>query len=159
MWHRPNTRRRLFYCGAWIGPCRQLPTGIIQIHTNPTGSAIFFHTLLLGLKRFRQELEGEGVENFACMDDTSFGHMGVTNMIKTIRILTDMRNKPPAAFVTIESLGQRISYIERALDTSLSLEACRRVGKGRSGHMNKSSSYRERRRNNRSSRRVVRMID
>ncbi|CAN0279508.1 unnamed protein product, partial [Laminaria digitata] len=38
---------------------------------DPTGPAIFWLALRLGLKRFRQEFEGEGVETFAYMDDVS----------------------------------------------------------------------------------------
>ena len=44
--------------------------------------------------------------------------------------LANMPNKQGAALVTIESLAQRTCYLERALDTGLSLEAYRRVDNG-----------------------------
>ena len=52
--------------------------------------------------------------------------------------LASMPNTQAAALIAIESLGQRTSYLERALDTGLPLEACKRAedklpGKG-SGH-------------------------
>ena len=46
------------------------------------------------------------------------------------RCLTSMPDKQAPALVAIESLGQRTSYLERALDTGLSLEACRRADNG-----------------------------
>ena len=45
------------------------------------------------------------------------------------RCLTSMPDKA-AALIAIESPGQRTSYLERALDTGLSLEACRRADNG-----------------------------
>ena len=41
-----------------------------------------------------------------------------------------MPDMQAAALIDIESLGQRISYLERALDTGLSLAACRRADNG-----------------------------
>ncbi|CAN0321596.1 unnamed protein product, partial [Laminaria digitata] len=38
---------------------------------DPMGPAMFFMALRPGLKRFRQEFEGERVEAFAYMDDVS----------------------------------------------------------------------------------------
>ena len=46
------------------------------------------------------------------------------------RCLANMPDKQAAALIAIESLGQRSSYLERALDTRLSLEACRRADNG-----------------------------
>ena len=46
------------------------------------------------------------------------------------RCLAHMPDKQAAALIAIESLGQRASYLERALDTRLSLEACRRADNG-----------------------------
>ncbi|CAN0597399.1 unnamed protein product, partial [Laminaria digitata] len=40
---------------------------------NPMGPAMFCLALRPGLKRFRQEIKGEGVEAFAYMDDVSLG--------------------------------------------------------------------------------------
>ncbi|CAM9349249.1 unnamed protein product, partial [Laminaria digitata] len=40
---------------------------------DPMGPAIFCLALRPGLKRFRQEFEGEGMEAFAYMDDVSLG--------------------------------------------------------------------------------------
>ncbi|CAN0546862.1 unnamed protein product, partial [Laminaria digitata] len=40
---------------------------------DPMGPAMFCLVLRPGLKRFRQEFEGEGVEAFAYMDDVSLG--------------------------------------------------------------------------------------
>ena len=41
------------------------------------------------------------------------------------RCLADMPDKQAVALIAIEYLGQRTSYLGRALDTGLSLEACR----------------------------------
>ena len=46
------------------------------------------------------------------------------------RCLANMPDKQTAALIAIESFGQRTSYLERALDTRLSLEACRRSDNG-----------------------------
>ena len=46
------------------------------------------------------------------------------------RCLANMPDKQAAAFIDIEPLGQKTSYLERALDTGLSLEACRRGDNG-----------------------------
>ena len=46
------------------------------------------------------------------------------------RCLANIPDKQVAALIAIESLGQRTSYLERALDTRLSLEACRRADNG-----------------------------
>ena len=40
--------------------------------------------------------------------------------------LAEMPNKQAAGLIAIEPLGQRTSYIDRALDAGLSLEACRK---------------------------------
>ncbi|CAN0592515.1 unnamed protein product, partial [Laminaria digitata] len=40
---------------------------------DPMGPAMFCLALRPGLKRFRQEFEGEGLEAFAYMDDVSLG--------------------------------------------------------------------------------------
>ena len=46
------------------------------------------------------------------------------------RCLASMPNKQGAALIAIESLAQRTCYLERAMDTGLSLEAYRRVDNG-----------------------------
>ena len=46
------------------------------------------------------------------------------------RCLDSMPDKQAAALIAIESLGQRASYLERTLDTGLSLEAYRRADNG-----------------------------
>ena len=46
------------------------------------------------------------------------------------RCLANMPDKQAVALIAIESLGQRTSYLERAQDTGLSLEARRRAGNG-----------------------------
>ncbi|CAN0290043.1 unnamed protein product, partial [Laminaria digitata] len=178
---------------------------------DPMGPAMFCLALRPMLKRFRQELEGEGVEAFAYMDDVSLGLMGITantvrafaflrrglddigivvSPAKTValppkghaptaekislresidvriaeegrvtvvsvpigteeyvrgramkvigdggtyrlaRCLTNTLDKQTAALISVESLGQRTSYLERALDPVLSLEACRRADNG-----------------------------
>ena len=81
---------------------------------------------------------------------------GVTDHLA--RCLVNMPAKQVAALIVIESLGQRTGYLERALDTQLSLEASGGQTTGRSGHMRKSSSYRAQRRHSRFSRRGARMI-
>ena len=45
---------------------------------DPMGPAMFWLALRPGLKRFREEFEGEGVESFAYLDDISLGLIGVT---------------------------------------------------------------------------------
>ncbi|CAN0458038.1 unnamed protein product, partial [Laminaria digitata] len=55
---------------------------------DPMGPAMFCLALRPGLKRFRQEFEGEGVEAFAYMDDVSLGLMGITaNMVRAFAFL------------------------------------------------------------------------
>ena len=44
--------------------------------------------------------------------------------------LANMPDKQAVVFIVIESLGQRTGHLERALDTELSLEACRRADNG-----------------------------
>ena len=46
------------------------------------------------------------------------------------RCLANMPDKQAADLIAIESLGQKTSHLERALDTRLSLEACRRADNG-----------------------------
>ena len=46
------------------------------------------------------------------------------------RCLASVPDKQAAALITVESLGQRTSYLERALDPGLSLDACKRVDNG-----------------------------
>ena len=48
-------------------------------------------------------------------------------VVRLARCLANMTNKQAAAFITVESLGQRTSYLQRTLDTVLSFEACRRA--------------------------------
>ena len=55
-----------------------------------------------------------------------------------------MPDKQAAALKAIESLGQRTSYLERALDTGLSLGACRRADNGAQWAYETSWSYPER---------------
>ena len=43
-----------------------------------------------------------------------------------VRYHADMSDKQAAVFIAIESLGQRSSYLDKALGTGLSLQACRR---------------------------------
>ena len=57
--------------------------------------------------------------------------------------LANMPDMQAAALIVIESLGQT-SHLERALDTGLSLEACRRADNGAQWAYEKSSSYRTR---------------
>ena len=46
------------------------------------------------------------------------------------RYLANMPDKQAAALIGTEPLGQKTSYLERALDTRLSLEACGRTDNG-----------------------------
>ena len=177
---------------------------------DPMGPAMFCLALQPGLKRFREEIEGE-VETSAYMNDVSVGLLRITantirafaflrreledigivvNTSKTValspkghaptaedisllesvdvrvadeagvtvvgvpigtdeyvlerareivekgdtdhlaRCLTNMPDKLAAALIVIESLGQRTGYLKRALDTKLSLEACKRADNG-----------------------------
>ena len=43
------------------------------------------------------------------------------------RSLANMPNKQASTLIAVESLGQKTIYLERALGTGLSLEACRRA--------------------------------
>ncbi|CAN0590314.1 unnamed protein product, partial [Laminaria digitata] len=55
---------------------------------DPMGPAMFCLALRPGLKRFRQEFEGEGVDAFAYMDDVSLGLMGITaNTVRSFAFL------------------------------------------------------------------------
>ncbi|CAN0515098.1 unnamed protein product, partial [Laminaria digitata] len=55
---------------------------------DPMGPAMFCLAVRPGLKRFRQEFEGEGVESFAYMDDVSLGLMGIsTNTVRAFAFL------------------------------------------------------------------------
>ncbi|CAN0596235.1 unnamed protein product, partial [Laminaria digitata] len=58
---------------------------------DPMGPAMFCLALRSGLKRFRQEFEGEGVEAFAYMDDVSLGFMGIT--ANTVRAFAFLRRE------------------------------------------------------------------
>ncbi|CAN0095586.1 unnamed protein product, partial [Laminaria digitata] len=58
---------------------------------DPIGPATFCLALRLGLKRFRQEFEGEGVEAFAYMDDVSLDFVGIT--ANTVRALAFLRRE------------------------------------------------------------------
>ena len=46
------------------------------------------------------------------------------------RCLANMPDKQAVALITVDSLGQRTSYLERALYPGLSLEACQRADNG-----------------------------
>ena len=46
------------------------------------------------------------------------------------RCVANMLDKQASALITIKFLGQRTSCLERALDTGLSLETCRRADNG-----------------------------
>ena len=43
------------------------------------------------------------------------------------RCLANLPDKQAASLITVESLGQRMSYLEKARDPGLSLEACKRA--------------------------------
>ncbi|CAN0452726.1 unnamed protein product, partial [Laminaria digitata] len=58
---------------------------------DPMGPAMFCLALRPGLKRFRQEFEGEGVEAFAYMDDVSLGLTGIT--ANTVRAFAFLRRE------------------------------------------------------------------
>ena len=74
------------------------------------------------------------------------------------RCLVYMPDKQAAAHIAIKAREQRTTFIESALDTGLSLEACRTAETGRSGRTIRSSSYRARSRHSRFSRRGARVI-
>ena len=75
------------------------------------------------------------------------------------RCLGSMPDKQAAALIAVESLGQRTSYLERDLDTRLSLEACRRADNGvQWAYENILELPPERRRHSRFSRRVAPVI-
>ncbi|CAN0468226.1 unnamed protein product, partial [Laminaria digitata] len=58
---------------------------------DPMGPAMFCLALRPGLKQFRQEFEGEGVEAFAYMDDVSLGLTGIT--ANTVRAFAFLRRE------------------------------------------------------------------
>ena len=64
------------------------------------------------------------------------------------RCLANIPDKQAAALITVESLGLRTSYLERALDPRLSLEACKKGDNGAQWAYKKPSKFRERRRHN-----------
>ena len=74
------------------------------------------------------------------------------------RCLANMPDKQAVVVIAIASLGQSTSYLERALDTGLSLTTCRRAGNGAEWAYEKSSSYQKRRRHSHFSRRGARGI-
>lgn len=74
------------------------------------------------------------------------------------RCLANMPDKRSAALVAIESLGQRTSYLERALDTGLPLEACSRADNEAPWAYEKMFEHPARRRHSRFSRRGARKI-
>ena len=74
------------------------------------------------------------------------------------RCFSNIPDKKAVALVTIESLEQRTTHLEWALDTGLYLEACRRVDNWAQWAYEKSWSYRERKGNNHFSRRCARGI-
>ena len=59
------------------------------------------------------------------------------------RCLANMSDKQAAALIANDSQRQRTSYLERALDTGLSIEACRRADNGAQWAYEKSSSCQE----------------
>ncbi|CAN0521080.1 unnamed protein product, partial [Laminaria digitata] len=90
---------------------------------DPMGPAMFCLALRSGLKRFRQEFEGEGVEVFAYMDDVSLGFMGIT--ANTVRAFAFLRRElddigivvSPAKIVALPPKGhaptaEKISLLE-----------------------------------------------
>ncbi|CAN0368478.1 unnamed protein product [Laminaria digitata] len=90
---------------------------------DPMGPAMFCLALRPGLKRFRQEFEGEGVEAFVYMDDVSLGLMGIT--ANTVRAFAFPRREPddigivvsPAKTVALPPKGhapmaEKISLLE-----------------------------------------------
>ena len=72
--------------------------------------------------------------------------------------LANMPGMQAAAPITINSLGQRTSYLEKAPDTRLSLEACRRADNGAQRAYQNPSRYQEQRRHSHFSRRGARGI-
>ncbi|CAN0517664.1 unnamed protein product, partial [Laminaria digitata] len=58
---------------------------------DPMGPAMFCLALRPGLKRFRQEFEGEGVKAVAYMDDVSLGLTGIT--ANTVRAFAFLRRE------------------------------------------------------------------
>ena len=72
--------------------------------------------------------------------------------------LANMPGMQAAAPITINSLGQRTSYLEKAPDTRLSLEACRRADNGAQRAYQNPSRDQEQRRHSHFSRRGARGI-
>ncbi|CAN0489423.1 unnamed protein product, partial [Laminaria digitata] len=99
---------------------------------DPMGPAMFCLALRPGLKRLRQEFEGEGVEAFAYMDDISLGLMGIT--ANTVRAFAFLRRElddigiavSPAKTVALPPKGhaptaEKISLLE-SVDVRISDE-------------------------------------
>ncbi|CAN0519985.1 unnamed protein product [Laminaria digitata] len=96
------------------------------------GPAMFCLALRPGLKRFRQEFEGKGVEAFAYMDDVSLGLMRIT--ANTVRAFAFLRRElddigivvSPAKTVALPPKGhaptaEKILLLER-VDVSIADE-------------------------------------
>ena len=60
------------------GETRTIASSICVQEGDPMGPAMFCLALRPGLKRFREEYDGEGVEAFAFMQDVSFSLVRVT---------------------------------------------------------------------------------
>ena len=65
---------------------------------DPMGPAMFCLALRPGVKRFREEFEGEGVEAFAYMDDVSLGLTRIT--ADTVRAFAFLRQELEAVSYT-----------------------------------------------------------
>ena len=71
---------------------------------DPMGPAMFCLAFRPGLKRFRQEFKGEGVEAFAYMDDVSLGLAVIT--ANTIRAFASLRRKQDDTGTVVNAANQ-----------------------------------------------------
>ena len=65
------------------------------------GPVVFYLALRPGLKRFREEFEGEGMETFAYIHNASLDRMGVT--VNTVRAFNLLRRELEAIDIVVHT--------------------------------------------------------
>ena len=108
-----TTPSDVFFSHRFRGETRTIAcsSGVQQV--DPMGAAMFCLALRRGLKCFRMEFEGEGMEAFAYMDDASLGLKGVTaNTVRAFAFLP--RGLDDIGIVVLKPRQDRGTSIERA---------------------------------------------
>ena len=86
------------------------------VQGDPKGPAIFCLALQPGLKRFREESEGERVEAFPYMDDVSLGLVGVTT--NTVRAFAYLRRELEDVGIVVETAKTVVLPLKRRSPTA-----------------------------------------